>query len=172
MDLPNRKPTRLKEYDYSSPGAYFITICVKDKKHILGKIVGGDAHIVPKNELTPIGEIVDQEILKIESAYTNIHIDKYVIMPNHIHMIIRISEPEGINPFPTMKKYDISNVIGKFKAGVTRSVGNAFMHSEKKSIWQSSFHDHIIRNKQDYKMIWEYIDTNPIQWEDDCFYNE
>ena len=86
-------------------------------------------------------------------------------------MIIVIKETEGINPFPTIK-YDISNVIGKFKAGVTRNVGNAFMHSAKKTIWQRSFHDHIIRGDSDYKKIWEYIDTNVIKWEDDCFYNE
>lgn len=102
MKLPKRKPTRLKEYDYSTPGVYFITIC-------------------------------------------------------------------------THKKYDISNIIGKFKAGVTRSVGNAFMHSENNTaqpIWQSSFHDHIIRGKRDYQKIWAYIDTNVLKWEKDCFYND
>ena len=90
-------------------------------------------------------------------------------MPNHIHLLIRISEPEGINPFPTIK-YDISNVIGKFKAGVSRIVGNAFMHSENKTIWQRSFHGHIIRDEKDYLKIWEYIDENPLKWEEDCFY--
>ena len=92
-------------------------------------------------------------------------------MPNHVHMIICISDAEGINPFPT-KKNDISNVIGKFKAGVTRIVGNAFMHSEKTRIWQSSFHDHIIRDRYDYEKIWEYIDTNVLKWELDCFYTQ
>ena len=86
-------------------------------------------------------------------------------------MIISISETERINPFPT-KKHDISNIIGKFKAGVKRNVGNAFMHSAPKTIFQSSLHDHIIRNENDYKKIWEYIDTNVIRWENDCFYNE
>ncbi|MBQ6825810.1 MAG: transposase [Clostridia bacterium] len=72
-------------------------------------------------------------------------IDKYVIIPNHIHLLVKITE--RINPFPT-KKYDISNVIGKYKAAVTRSVGNAFMHSAKTKIWQRSFHGHIIRGEK------------------------
>ena len=77
-------------------------------------------------------------------------------MPNHIHLLIRITE--RINPFPT-KRYDIPNVIGKYKAAVTRRVGNAFMHSVK--LRQTSFHDHIIRDEADYRRIWTYIDTNP-----------
>ena len=164
MDLPNRKRTRLSEYDYSSPGMYFITICTHNRKCLFGKIKNQQMHL---NEM---GKIVDKEILKIEPRYQNIRIDKYVIMPNHIHMIIVILASEGINPIPTIK-YDVSNVIGKFKAGVSRIVGSAFMHSSKKSIWQSSFHDHIIRGEKDYLKIWNYIDTNIEKWESDCFYN-
>lgn len=165
MNLPKRKPTRLREYDYSENGAYFVTICTNKKMHLFGEIK--NAEMILNN----LGIIVNNEILKIKSYYSNIQIDKYTIMPNHIHMIIVISDAEGINPFPT-KKYDISNVVGKFKAGISRSVGNAFMHSVKIPIWQRSFHDHIIRGEDDYKKIWEYIDTNIIKWEKDCFYNE
>ena len=95
MNLPKRKPTRLKGYDYSENGAYFITICTNQKLHLFGKIT--KEHM----QLNKLGEIVNEEILKIESYYKNIQIDKYVIMPNHIHMIITILEMEGINPFPT-----------------------------------------------------------------------
>ena len=105
-----------------------------------------------------------------EYDYSNIKIDNYVVMPNHIHMIITIEETERINPFPTLK-YDIPDVIGKLKAGISRNVGNAFMHSEKQKIWQTSFHDHIIRGEKDYQKLWEYIDTNVIQWKKDCFFN-
>lgn len=84
-------------------------------------------------------------------------------------MIIEISETEWMNPFPTIQ-YDISNIVGKFKAGVSRIVGNAFMHSAKSPIWQNSYHDHIIRGNKDYRRIWEYIDTNVAKWESDCFY--
>ncbi|MBO7288727.1 MAG: transposase [Clostridia bacterium] len=163
-NFPNRKLPRLKEFDYSRSGAYFVTICSHGKNHLFGEIKNGQIH------LNGLGEIINREILKIQIHYYNIEIDKYVIMPNHVHMIICILGAEGINPFPT-KKNDISNVIGKFKAGVTRIAGNAFMHSEKTRIWQSSYHDHKIRDKEDYNKISEYIDTNPLKWELDCFYN-
>ncbi len=165
MELPKRKPTRLKGYDYSTPGAYFVTICTHQKKHLFGEIINAQM------QFNNLGEIVNQEILKIKSHYPNIQIDKYVIMPNHIHMIIIILETERINPFPTIE-YDISNVVGKFKAGVSRIVGNAFMHSVKKPLWQRSYHDHIIRGEKDYQKIWEYIDTNPLKWKLDCFYSD
>ena len=112
-----------------------------------------------------IGKIAKVCLLDIETHYENVKIDNWVIMPNHIHMLIQITE--RINPFPT-KAFDISNVVGKYKASVTRAVGNAFMHSGK--IWQSSFYDHIIRNEHDYLSIWEYISGNPSKWLDDQFF--
>ena len=163
MDLPNRKRTRLNGYDYSLPGAYFVTICTAKKSHLFGEIKNNEMH------LSNIGKIVNKEISDIETHYENIRIDRYVIMPNHIHMIISILKTEGINPFPTVK-YDIPNVVGKFKAGVTRIVGNAFMHSAINLIFQRSFHDHVIRGDEDYQKIAEYIDTNVLRWEKDCFY--
>ena len=165
MELPNRKLPRLRGFDYSRCRAYFITICTYQKEHTLGRINND------RIRLSNIGSIVDFEINQIELRYCNIKIDKYVIMPNHIHMIVRINSTERINPFPT-KKFDIPNIIGKFKAGVTRSVGNAFMHSENKKLWQSSYYDHIIRNQDDYCNIWKYIDTNILRWELDCFYDK
>ena len=166
MEFPKRKPTRLKNYDYSQNGYYFITICTHNRKCIFSNIVE-EGLASAEMQLTQLGEIAKRELLKIETHYDNINIDKFVIMPNHIHLIVKITE--RINPFPTIK-YDISNVIGKYKAAVTRNVGNAFMHSEK--IWQTSFHDHIIRGEKDYLKIWNYIDTNPQKWTEDCFYIE
>ena len=167
MDLPNRKRVRLKNYDYRQSGYYFITICTYQKQKTLSTIERNGVCGNVKTILSPIGVIAERELLKIEAHYDNVKIDKYVIMPNHIHLIVTITE--RINPFPT-KKYDISNIIGKYKAAITRSVGNAFMHSE--NIWQRSFHDHIIRDENDYRKIWNYIDSNPIKWQDDCFYTE
>ena len=165
MELSKRKPTRLSEYDYSQNGYYFVTICTKDKQKLFGEIVGGGVYDIPQIKLSVIGETAKYELLNVEKHYDNVKIDKFVVMPNHRHVIVQITE--RINPFPT-KKYDLSNVIGKYKAAVTRSVGNAFMHSAK--IWQASFHDHIIRNEADYRRIWNYIDTNPAKWNEDCFY--
>ena len=164
--MPIRKPTRLKYYDYSNSGYYFVTICTHNKHKILCEIVG-EGLDPAKIQLSLFGKIAEHELLNIEKHYTNIKIDKYVIMPNHIHLILIITE--RINPFPTIR-YDVSNVIGKYKAAVTRNVGNAFMHSERLKIWQTSFHDHIIRDEKDYLKIWNYIDTNPQKWEEDCFF--
>ena len=164
MDLPKRKPARLKGYDYSQDGAYFITICTNDRKCILGNIVGqglAPAEIV----LSQYGKIAKEQLLDLENRYKTIKIDKYVIMPNHIHIIVILGNTAGASPRPT-----ISDVICSFKSLTTRMCkkeGFAELH-----LFQSSFHDHIIRGEKDYQKIWEYIDTNPLKWELDCFYND
>lgn len=167
MDYPKRKLPRLNDYDYATPGVYFITICTHSKKCVFGKIVPsnnvGEAYMV----YSPIGEIARKCLLDAESHYENMKVDNWVIMPNHVHILLQITE--RINPFPT-KKYDIPNIVGKYKAAVTRSVGNAFMHSGK--LWQSSFYDHVVRNDEDYQNIWQYISGNPSKWLEDRFYCE
>ncbi len=160
MDLPKRKPTRLKGYDYSTPGAYFITICTKDRKELLSKIVGDDAHIGPKNQLSQYGLVCNKYINNINNKYENVTVDKYVIMPNHIHLIIFL---RGTMKASSPTK-NIETIIRSFKTMVTKEIGY--------SIWQRSYHDHIIRGEKDYHKIWEYIDTNPLKWELDCFYND
>ncbi len=158
--LPKRKPTRLKGYDYSSPGMYFLTLCVKGRKSLLSNIVGNDALIVPQNNLSKIGVICDKYINNITIKYKNVTIDKYVIMPNHIHMIIFLHGTMRASS-PTK---NIETIIRSFKTMVTKEIGH--------SIWQRLYHDHIIRNENNYKKIWEYIDTNVIRWENDCFYED
>ena len=112
-----------------------------------------------------IGQIAKRCLLDIEAHYGNVKLDNWVIMPNHIHLLLRIVEQTD----PTSAiRYDVPNVVGKYKAAVTRSVGNAFMHSGK--LWQSSFHDHVVRSDDDYLKIWNYISGNPSKWLEDCFY--
>ncbi|MBR4879109.1 MAG: hypothetical protein IKU13_04695 [Clostridia bacterium] len=165
MKLPERKPNRLAEFDYSTDGAYFITVCVRDMRCILAKItVGDDALGVPIHTLTPAGKIVEKYILSSEKL-TGGYIDKYVVMPNHIHMIVRIEKPEGGLPrASTPTKQLVPEVVGALKRLVNRELGG--------NIFQRSFHDHVIRGHGDYNKIWEYIDTNPLKWMDDCFYIE
>ena len=88
MNLPNRKRTRLKGYDYSAPGAYFVTICTYNRKNLFSNIVGA-IHELPENQLTQYGEFVEQ-IIEILPDRFNVSIPKYIIMPNHIHLIIEI----------------------------------------------------------------------------------
>ena len=95
MELKKRKPTRLKDYDYSSDGVYFVTICVKDRKQVLCKIVGEGLRALPKIEYTKIGTHVKNAIEYIEIHNPNIFIDNYVVMPNHIHLLIRIENETG-----------------------------------------------------------------------------
>ena len=159
MDLPKRKQTRLKGYDYSENGAYFVTICTHNRKCLLSNIIVGEGfHALPQNILTPIGNEIEKSIQYINDNYIGVKIDKYVIMPNHIHLIVIIDYSGGYRNPP------LQNIIGQLKSYTTNKFGNI--------LWQRSYHDHIIRGEKDYQKIWEYIDTNPLKWELDCFYND
>jgi REP element-mobilizing transposase RayT len=155
--LANRKPTRLKGYDYSTPGAYFVTVCTKNKRCVLSDIVGEGLCALPVNKLTTIGNEVERCIEYIGENYPGVKIDKYVIMPNHIHMIIVLDNAGGHGNPP------LQNIIGQLKSYTTNKYG--------KPLWQRSFHDHIIRGEKDYLKIREYIDTNVLKWKTDCFYD-
>lgn len=164
MNSPKRKPNRLPGYDYSSPGAYFITICTKNRKCILSRIVGGGVLDAPDIYLTDIGKIVERHLCEMNAVYTFIHTEKYIIMPNHIHLIVAISgyAPEGSSGTPTPTNMLIPRYISTFKRMCNKDIG--------KNIWQRSFHDHIIRNENDYRKIWEYVDGNAQKWQEDCFF--
>ena len=156
MNLPKRKPTRLKGYDYSQNRAYFVTICTKDRQCILSKIVGEGLCALPRHTLTQIGGEIEKSIQFINNNYIGVTIDKFVIMPNHILLIVILDNSGGRGNPP------LQDVIGQLKSYTT----NKFQGN----LWQRSFHDHIIRDERDYLKIWKYIDENPLKWEEDCFY--
>ena len=164
MDFPKRKSPRLAQYDYSSPGAYFITICAKDKSHIFGKISVGQGLAPAVMHLSKYGQIAVEQTAELEQRYATVTVDKYVVMPNHIHLLLTFSPPEtaGASPCPTL-----SDVICTFKSLTARKCRQAGFEG---SLFQFSFHDHIIRNDADYRRIWAYIDTNPGKWVEDCYY--
>ena len=165
MDLPKRKPTRLKGYDYSTPGMYFLTICVKGRKQLLGKIVGCGDFDTPQMILSEYGQILDRYIKLMNKKYYHIKADKYVIMPNHFHLILNILEcKNGASETAAPYNNEISKFVSLLKRYCNREYGE--------NIWQSSYNDHIIRGEKDYQEIWKYIDTNVIRWEKDCFYND
>ncbi|MBQ2677095.1 MAG: transposase [Clostridia bacterium] len=161
MDIQTRKSPRLKDYDYSINGAYFITICTANREKIFWADCRGELCSPANAPLSYIGAIVDNEIKKMNTVYDAVQVDKYCIMPDHIHFIISISADENGRSqiAPT-----ISRIIKQFKGSITKQVG--------KPIWQKSFYNHGIRNQSDYKEIWEYIDNNPLKWCEDCFYKE
>ena len=165
MDLPQRKPNRLPHFDYNTPGAYFLTICIADKKCLLGKIVGGGALDAPHTQLTKMGQIVRRNILS-GNRVLGVIVDKYVIMPNHVHMILLVDDTafNAAIKSPSPSNAVIPHFVSTFKRFCHREIG--------KGIFQRSYHDHVIRGEADYKKIWEYIDTNPARWQEDCFYEE
>ena len=151
---PKRKDTRLKEYDYNTNGSYFITICVKGKECLLSHIVGGGVLDAPKIYLSDYGIIVDKQIQEMNSIYNDIQAEKYVIMPNHLHILLRVQSGSSRTPTPT------NSLVSRFVSTLKRFTNKQF----GSNIWQRSFHDHIIRNEEDYFLHMQYIDENPSKW--------
>ena len=168
-NLPKRKDIRLKNVDYSEPGAYFITICTKNKCKMLSNIVGA-IHESPEEDikLTEYGKIVD-EYIKFAQTRFNISINHYVIMPNHVHLIIEITPDSvrAIHESPLQPRSVVSQVIGFIKANSSKEIHN--IHP-KLDVWQRGFYDHIIRDKCDYEEISKYIHENPLKWQFDELY--
>ena len=151
--LPERKRNRLENYNYSSSGAYFVTICTKERRNYFWDNVGATIGRPQDIVLTPYGNIVDEAIKNIPSVYPAIDVDCYVIMPDHIHLLLIIRADELGRPMvaPTM-----SRVVQQLKGYVTKRIGH--------SIWQKLFFDHIIRNHIDYEEHIKYIYENPMLW--------
>ena len=159
----SRKPTRLSTYSYSSSGFYFLTLCTKEKQSILGTVCASERETeLPQMTLSAIGLQIDAEIQRQNSCYSHISIEKYVIMPNHIHLLLYLKNESSLPAAANRPNEAIPKYISTLKRFTNRSVGF--------DLWQRSYHDHIIRNEQDYLRIWQYIDTNVAKWKNDCFY--
>ena len=208
-----RKGIRLPAYDYSSEGAYFVTVCTDGKRRILSELptvgaddsvrpyaLSGSAELADKTDrphalpgttvgaddpvchhvltdtnvgaddsvrptvptiLTPIGKIVEECILSLSLHNNGIRLDKYVIMPNHIHLLLRFVPAEGGQSRPPLQK-----VMQSLKSVTTRKCWEFGISK----LWQRSFYDHVIRNETDYLKIWQYIEENPLRWSEDVFF--
>lgn len=165
--MKNRKPNRLKQFNYSYKGIYFVTICTKNKEEYFGQI---------RNKtmvLNKIGVTASKFWQEIPDHFTDIEIDNWVIMPNHIHGILKINKPVNIArpvgvaymPPSSQRRPYLSQVIQQYKASVTRKVNK--IQDRILFQWQRSFYDHIIMNKNALKNIREYITNNPQNWEYD-----
>ncbi len=169
MEIKKRKQMRSEYIDYSASGAYFITICTNEKKKIFWDMEKFNPEAVAQgfseavgaisnrpHALCPLsrcGELVEMYINEIPNHYDNVLVDKYVVMPDHIHMILIILPDENgrLLIAPT-----ISRVIKQLKAAITKHVGF--------SPWQRSYYDHVIRNRDDYDEVCKYIYENPMKW--------
>ena len=160
-DFPICKPIRLKNYDYGKEGYYFITLCVQNKKHLFEiekNNVGNDLCVVP-----PMQNLIIHKWLKETENKFNIIIDKYVIMPNHIHAIIKITERHAGRSLQDVMRWFKTMTTNEYIKGIKNNNLKPF----DKKLWQKSYYDHVIRGEADYKEIWDYIENNPTRWQDD-----
>ncbi|MBQ4550080.1 MAG: transposase [Oscillospiraceae bacterium] len=148
--LPQRKPTRIPGYDYSRINYYFITICTHEKRCLFYE----------RGRMNQMGLIAQSCMQEIPQHFRGCKVDKFVIMPNHVHVILVIDEAAA-SP--------VTTIIGQYKASVSRLIHRI---DPSLNIWQRTFHDHVIRTQRRYEEIWSYIDTNPLRWREDCFYSE
>ncbi|MBP8593741.1 MAG: transposase [Ruminococcus sp.] len=179
--MTTRKNIRLQDHDYSRNGAYFVTICTKDRQCVFWE----DHDVFPINasfteiphsvganivrpqqtkiHLSEYGRYVKNALLEIHDHYPMIFVDAFVIMPNHIHAIIRVSQADGSEDHGrTMCAPTISRVVKHFKEAVTKMSGFP--------MWQKSFYDHIIRSEKEYREISAYIRRNPEKWTSDEYF--
>ncbi len=171
MNYPKklRKSIRLKDYDYSREGAYFITICTYNRECILGNITDGEMI------LNQFGKIVLECWNNLTTRYTNIELDKFVVMPNHVHGIIKIIDNVGtIHELPLQgkdcmnqqierRRMLIPKVVGYFKMNAAKQI-NIMRNTPGIPFWQKNYYEHIIRNVDKLNKIREYIHHNPLKW--------
>jgi len=142
-----RKPNRLPNYDYSQYGSYHITICTHNRKNLFW--INCSEWCLSKE-----GEIVDTAIRQIPKYYPQVILDHYVVMPNHVHILLTISDEDG--------RSTVSTIVGQMKRWATKRAGIP--------LWQKGFNDRVIRNDEEFYVKWRYIETNPLRWETDEFF--
>lgn len=147
-----RKSPRMPGFDYSTENYYFVTVCTNEKKCLFGK----------PGQLNTFGNIVKRQIEEICEHFPRVQVDNFVVMPNHIHMILILGCDLNSGTLPSLE-----TVVGSLKSGVSKQI-----HKLKPDItvWQRSFHDHVIKNQKAYENIWQYVTYNHQKWTEDCFY--
>ncbi len=161
MEKPKRKKNRLPDYDYAQNGVYFVTICTKDKMNLFWR--KGETPTLPLNDedapqlpLSEYGRVAEMGIANIPRCYPMVVVEKYCVMPNHIHMLLRFSDCGRLIAAPTL-----SGVVGQMKRWISKQIGEG--------IWQKSFFDRVVRNDAEYEEIWKYIQNNPLKY---LYFNE
>ena len=164
MEHPKRKHIRLPNYDYSQNGIYFVTICAAERRNLLSEIVrtvGRDDPGAPLAEcrLLPKGEIVKNYIESIPDAYPGAVVEKYCIMPNHVHILLAFYEDDERRTGSSRPTQRLPRVVAALKRFSNRDTGQ--------KLWQKGYYEHIIRDDNDLLIHWQYIDQNPARWAED-----
>ena len=172
MEQPKRKPNRLRDYDYSRPGMYFVTVCTKDRLPMFWTMapeqeegpVGANCVRPPEGFcLSKEGWLAAAEIERWPEIYPNIRAAQYVIMPNHVHILLEICpEDDGRTQFAPTGSVSLSRIIQQFKGRVSKGAGHP--------LWQKGFYESVIRSEAHLLDVWQYIVENPRKWTDDEYY--
>jgi len=158
LDKYNRHSIRLNDYDYSSNGYYFITICTHKKEVLLGEIVNDFI------QLSDFGEIAYKNLLKISEHYINVKLDKFVIMPNHVHIIFIIENNNFLeNNKNERRKMLIPRIVGYYKMNTAKEI-NILRNIKSQAFWQRNYYERIIRTEEELNYTRKYIEENPIKW--------
>ena len=171
MEKPSRKQNRLPDYDYGQEGSYFVTLCTQNRARLFEMetpTVGNDLCVVPDNENSTAHRpcptkgnlIIHKWIKETENKFPNVTIDKYVAMPDHLHLIVTIKEWQAGRSLPDVMRFFKTMTTNEYIRGVKDGTLTPF----DGKLWQKSYYDHVIRNQQDYNEIWEYIENNPTKW--------
>jgi REP element-mobilizing transposase RayT len=159
-DIHHRHSIRLREYDYSSSGAYFITICAFQRECLFGEVVDGEMR------LNEVGKIVREEWLNTAVMRPDVYLDVYVIMPNHFHTVIFVHDDIGAHSSAPLRRQSgsIGSIVAGFKSAATKRI-NALRDNPGCPVWQRNYYEHVIRNENDLATIRQYIADNPLKWD-------
>jgi len=167
-EIHRRRSIRMKDYDYSQAGAYFVTICTWNKKCIFGEVENAEIRM---NEC---GQVVRNEWLHTENIRSNVELDAFIVMPNHVHgILIIVDDGRGVLQYASTKKHGFSSpsqtlgsIIRGLKSSVTKII-NQIRNSHGVPVWQRNYYEHVVRNEPELNKIREYIINNPLNWKTD-----
>jgi REP element-mobilizing transposase RayT len=156
---------RLKDYDYAQAGAYFVTICVRDRACLFGNAVDGEMR------LNAFGRLVDAAWRALPEHYPHVDLDCFVVMPNHFHGIVALRPAqECAAEIHAGKRHGLPEIVRAFKTFSARRI-NEVRGTQGVPVWQRNYYEHVIRDEADYRRITEYVAENPRRWSEDSLYN-
>jgi len=165
MEERRRRALRLSEYDYSAAGCYFVTLCTHQRRNLFWVAQNvGALHEAPVVPLSRFGQAVDGFVKELPKRFPNITVEKYVVMPNHVHLLLSLSDDGGraLREAPLRRRPELAKVVGYLKMNASKAIHQM---APNLRVWQTRYYDHVVRDEHDFLRIWRYIDENPARWE-------